>query len=163
MDSAKYIEILAITIIIGILHFIFSKIMAKPKPESLMPPREKSKARKSPLFSISEDLCYLSVIFTFFFLNDLLHLVQEAQPLPKEVRDISPYILWFLMFLAVVYVMSLSLNRKAYCCRWELSQSEPSATLRFRNATIEVGTILLSIIAIGTTFFFTLRIFLKYF
>jgi hypothetical protein len=163
MDNSriKYFEVLAITLVLVCIHFVFSKLVSKVKPKNLDPPREDNRARSSALYFISEDLVFLSVTFTFFFLNDLLHLLKADQPIPIEVKNVSPYVLWFLISLAIVYVGCLHLNRKIDCVKWQISRKGHVFILKARYFCFVTGTILLSIAAISGTFFFTLRITLK--
>jgi hypothetical protein len=159
----RYLEVLLLTFILVFINYVFSKRIAKPKPENFKPPRTSKKARSSPLYFISEDLCFLSVTFTFFFLNDLMHLIKGNQEISHEIREISPYILWFLLLFTASYAGCLHLNRKIDCIKWQLSSSTRNNIARLKYWTCILGTLLISISVTTATFIFTFKITLKAF
>jgi hypothetical protein len=157
----KYFIFLILTLFLQGLHFVFSKRMARPKPENFKPPRSQQPLRSGPLYFISEDFCFLSVTFTFFFLNDLLYYIKGQKIIPNEVREIIPYVLWFLIMLVVAYVACLSLNRKIDCIKYELSQNKQSRVAKIKYLSYISGSILLSLAALAATFSISLKITFK--
>ena len=155
-------EFLILTLIFVCLHYFFSKRLTNPKPKHLDPPRPIEEERGAPIHLISQDLCFLSFTFVFFFLNSILHQLGNRAPIPEETATISKYILWFLIGFAVLYTMVLHTNKLIYCLKWEISKKGRSKNRNKKYIFLIVCASIMSLATITSTFLFSLSSIMKY-
>lgn len=158
----KEVETLVLIIILSTIHFIFSKVLLKAKKENLKPraPRNRLE-RKTPIVFISEDFCFLSIIFITLLLYDIFyHLIIKGN-IPSDLKDIAPLFPYFLMLFFINYSICLYLNKKFSLLKWRKKRATTERQRKIAKIELIVTGIFsffISLISLGATILYSSRV-----
>ncbi len=158
----KEVEALVLIIILSTIHFIFSKIVLRPKKENFRPrPSRNRTNRKTPIVFINEDLCFLSIIFIFLLLYDIFYYLIIKNEVPSDLKEIAPFFPYVLILFFVNYSICLYLNKKFSLLKWRKKRAPTKRQRKIAKREIIITGIfsfVVSLISLGATIFYASRV-----